>query len=241
MELGLINKKVVVTGGTRGIGRAIAEGFIAEGAEVLITGTKPRAGWWDDVSACQYFACDFAESDQVSGLQNLLKTLKVDILVNNAGIFSTAKIQETDPQVWQEMLQVNLTLPLLLMKTAAENMKENKWGRIVNVGSIAGIISREGLGMYSSTKAGLAGLTRAVALELAEHNVLVNCVCPAYTDTDMLKSLSEEDRNTLLQKVPLRRFGKPEDVARVVLFLASEANQFLTGQETVVDGAVTIQ
>jgi 3-oxoacyl-[acyl-carrier protein] reductase len=241
MKLGLEGKKALVTGGTRGIGEAVARELLSEGVSVTITGQSEREGWWTSEANCSQVGCDFSDPAQLEAFCKEISGWQCDILVNNSGAFYSAVLSEIDMVEWERVMAVNLTAPMLLMKAVSGAMGQSAWGRIVNVGSIAGIVSRSSLATYSASKAGLAGLTRAVALDLAAQGILVNYVCPAYTETDMLASLDDTARNALLSKIPLKRFAQPADIAAAVLFLASDRNQFITGQSLVIDGGVIIQ
>jgi 3-oxoacyl-[acyl-carrier protein] reductase len=241
MKLGLEGKKALVTGGTRGIGEAVARELLGEGVSVTITGQSAREGWWTREANCSQLGCDFSDSTQLEAFCKEIASQRFDILVNNSGAFYSAVLSEIDTAEWERVMAVNLTAPMLLMKAVSDEMGQSAWGRIVNIGSIAGIVSRSSLATYSASKAGLAGLTRAAALDLAGDGILVNCICPAYTETDMLAGLDDASRNALLSKVPLGRFAQPADIAAAVLFLASDRNQFITGQSLVIDGGVIIQ
>jgi 3-oxoacyl-[acyl-carrier protein] reductase len=241
MNLEIKGKKALVTGGTRGIGQAIAQGLLAEGCFVTITGRTHREGWWSEESNCELKACDFLDKAQTGRFCESVAAEGYDILINNSGAFYAALINEIELHEWESLMEVNLTAPMLLVQATAKHMRSEGWGRIVNVSSIAGRVSRPTLGAYSSSKAALEGFTRAAALDLAESNILINCVCPAYTETDMLAGLEQSARQALLEKVPLKKFATPRDVAAPVLFLTSNQNQFITGQTLVVDGGVIIQ
>lgn len=241
MNLEIEGKKALVTGGTRGIGKAIAQGLLAESCHVTITGRTERDGWWSEHADCGLKACDFSDPAQTNLFCESIGSEGYDILINNSGAFYAAVIKEIDRVEWESLMMVNLTTPMLLVKAVAEHMRAVGWGRIVNIGSIAGRVSRPTLGAYSSSKAALEGLTRAAALDLAEAGILINCVCPAYTETDMLAGLDQASRDALLEKVPLKKFATPRDIAAPVLFLTSNQNQFITGQSLVVDGGVIIQ
>jgi 3-oxoacyl-[acyl-carrier protein] reductase len=241
MKLGLEGKRALVTGGTRGIGEAVARELLSEGVSVTITGQSEREGWWTTEANCSQVGCDFSDAPQLEALCERISKKSYDILVNNSGAFYSSVLSEIEIAEWDRVMAVNLTAPMLLMKAVSGAMGEGAWGRIVNVGSIAGIVSRSSLATYSASKAGLAGLTRAVALDLASKGILVNYVCPAYTETDMLASLDDAARTSLLSKVPLGRFAQPTDVAAAVLFLLSDRNRFITGQSLVIDGGVIIQ
>lgn len=241
MNNGLDQRKALVTGGTRGIGAAIAQSLVQSGCDVVVTGRTQREGWWSDEPHCYLRAVDFSDISQLDEFCNWVGDYSPEILINNSGTFYTAAICDVDVAQWNHLMDVNLTAPMRLMKAACGGMRARRWGRVVNVGSIAGIVTRTGLGTYSATKAALSSLTRSVALDLAPEGVLVNCVCPAYTETDMLSGLTDEQRDALLAKVPLGKFGQPEDVAELVAFLSSDKNQFITGQSIIIDGGVTIQ
>lgn len=242
MNTGLKGRQVVVTGGTRGIGKAIARTFLQEGATILLTGRQPElTGWWSDHPSASYFACDFQCEASVSSFCSHLRDLDVDILINNAGVFWAADIEKIEDPQWADILHANVSVPRKLIQAVVPSMRTKRWGRIINVGSIAGMVSRPGSCPYTTSKAALAGMTMSVALDLAPDNVLVNCVCPAYTETDMLQGLPQEKKEELLAKVPLQRFAQPQDIANHVVFLSSTLNQFMTGQNVVVDGGVTIQ
>jgi NAD(P)-dependent dehydrogenase (short-subunit alcohol dehydrogenase family) len=238
---GFDKRRCLVTGGSRGIGEAIARGLLAAGGEVIITGTSERRGWWDNEKHCTYHAVDFSDLMQVKQFAEAQSTQSITLLVNNAGVFHSDTFEAFPVDQWDEIMEVNVRAPMLLMGALVAGMREQGFGRIVNVGSIAGFVSRHGLAGYSASKAALIGLTRAAALDLANDQILVNCVCPAYTETDMLAGLDKKSRAALLEKVPLGRFCQPDEVARAVLFLLSADNTFITGQTLIIDGGVVIQ
>ena len=238
----LTNQKALVTGGTRGIGRAIAEALLDSGGEVVVTGRTPgREGWWTEAARCSYEAVDFSDREAVSAFCERMAAAGFNLLVNNAGAFHADTVDSFDGDSWDDLLHVNLKVPMQLIGALTSSMKNGGGGRVVNVGSIAGFVSRSGLAGYSASKAGLAGLTRAAALDLAKDGTLVNCLCPAYTETDMLASLDETARAALLEKVPLGRFCQPAEVAKAALFLLSPDNTFITGQTLIIDGGVVLQ
>ncbi len=233
------DKVVLVTGGTRGLGAAMVQQFSAAGAKVIYTGTKAQKA----MPKTQCWPLDLSDGHSIEAFIDRLRTLKrLDVLVNNAGtniIESIDRINKTD---WDHVLQVNLTGAMLLMKEAALLMKKNKGGRILNVASIFGLISREKRNAYSASKAGLIGLTRAAALDLASEGILVNAICPGFVLTDLTKRmLSVKERAELIGRIPMGRFGKEEEIAHTAVFLCSPLNTYLTGQAIVIDGGVSIQ
>jgi len=219
-------KTAFITGGSRGIGKAIVNRFRAAGFQVIAPSRKEL---------------DLASLDSIESYLSR-KGLEADILINNAGenlIFTLDKLSLAD---WQRMQMINLTAPLLLIKHFAPIMTRKRWGRIVNISSIYSLISRPGRGAYASSKAGMNGLTRTAALEYAESGVLVNAVCPGFVETDLTRQNNTPAHiEVLRQQVPLKRLGSPEDIASVVFYLGSDQNTFITGQTIVADGGFMAQ
>lgn len=226
-HLSLKGKRAVVTGATRGIGLAIADLFKELGAEVVSTGTKDLD--LDNATSIDSF------------LARLRKLPSIDILVNNAGVNKIAAVDEIERKDWDRILQVNLTGPMLLTREVARLMKKSKkGGRILNISSIYGVVSRAKRNAYSASKFGLIGLTKASALDLAAHGILVNALCPGFVLTDLTKSmLSPKEIKTLSNQVPLGRFGKESEIASAAAFLCSDLNTYITGQTIVIDGGFT--
>jgi 3-oxoacyl-[acyl-carrier protein] reductase len=219
-------RTVLVTGASRGIGRAIAAGLAADGWNVL---APSRAEF------------DLATPESVekfcAGLQ---ARASVDALVNNAGINLLNPIAALKDDDWAAMLQVNVTAPRKLIQAVSAGMVSRRWGRIVNISSVFSLVSRSGRSAYSTTKAAINGFTRAAAIELGPEGILVNAVCPGYVETDMTYvNNSPETIEAIKQTIPLRRLAAPEEIARLVAFLCSDANSYLTGQTIVVDGGFT--
>jgi len=217
-------RTALVTGAARGIGAAIAEALRAQ-----------------DVSVLQAGRADLDLSDAASINAWLGRHGgAVDILVNNAGINVLNDIEAVTPEDWSAMVQVDLTAPLQLIQGIAPGMRARGWGRIVNVSSIFGVVTRERRGAYSAVKAGLNGLTRTAAVELAPSGVLVNSVCPGYVATDLTRqNNSPADIEKIEATIPLGRLAAPDEIARLVAWLCSEANTYLTGQTILVDGGFT--
>jgi 3-oxoacyl-[acyl-carrier protein] reductase len=241
----LTGKIALVTGGSRGIGRAIAETLHGAGAGVAVLGRdadRARAAAealgeralavTADVAVDQQVAEAVAQVEQGLG--------PVDILVNNAGLTRDGLMARMSGADWDAVLDANLKGAFLLTKAVTRGMMKRRWGRVVNITSVVGLMGNAGQANYAASKAGLIGLTKAVARELASRNVLVNAVAPGFIDTDMTRALTDQQRATLATQIPLGRLGQAADVARAVLFLASDHADYITGQVLVVDGGMVM-
>ena len=228
-------KKVFVTGASRGIGRAIALMFRSEGATVTGTRTSPESEGGD---ACdEWVLADFSDAAQIQACAEFVRQTEPDVLVNNAGINRIAPFAEIPPDEFKLIQQVNVFAPFLLCQSAVPAMARKGWGRIVNVASIWGKISKAHRGSYSASKFALDGMTVALAAEYSAHGVLANCVAPGFIDTDLTRRvLGEGGIQALVPAIPARRLGQIDEIARAVLWLASEENTYLTGQNIAVDG-----
>jgi 3-oxoacyl-[acyl-carrier protein] reductase len=247
MHIDFENKTVVVTGGTRGIGAATVEAFLESGARVYATGTDLQVLNELNDSAkfkakpVEYLYLDFILPDSVSDCLGILSKLdRIDVLVNNAGVNKINPIDEIAEEDWDWINAVNLRGPFLITKMLAKKMKEQKSGRVVNISSIFGVVSKEKRATYSTTKWGLIGLTKAIALDLAPHNILVNVVSPGFVDTELTRRiLGDKGIDELVGKIPQQRLANSEEISKTVLFLASEHNTYITGQNIIVDGGFT--
>lgn len=241
MKLDFTGQIVLITGATRGIGKQLADDFSKLGARLILTGTHSneinrlnRNGTFPG----KYYRADFTRTESLENFLKVIRRLRrIDVCVNNAGINRLNDLGETRIQDWEEMISVNLKAPFLITREVSRLMKRNCYGRIINIASIFGLVSRERRSIYSMTKSGLRGLTVASSNELARYHVLVNTVSPGFILTDLTrKNLSRSELAKLRAQIPARRLGTPEDISRVVLFLASSLNTYLTGQNLVVDG-----
>ena len=238
-------KTVVVTGSARGIGRAIAEEFLKRKANVVICDVDQAA---IDATLAELggntagFKADVTRQDEVASLfdKAVEKFGRVDVVVNNAGITRDALMVRMDEKDWDLVLDINLKGAFLVTKTAGRIMMKQRSGRIVNISSVIGLMGNAGQSNYSASKAGLIGLTKSSARELAPRGVTVNAVAPGYIDTEMTRSLPEAAKEAFLSQVQVKRMGLPSDVASAVVFLASEEASYITGQVLAVDGGLTM-
>lgn len=235
----------MVTGGTRGIGKQIAADLYDLGAKLILTGTNRKQIKKLNLSLSsekrqriKYIAANFKTSASIKKFtEELAKYEKIDVCVNNAGINRINDIEETLLEDWDDILTVNLKAPFMIIRTITKTMKKNNYGRIVNIASIFGLVSRVKRSIYSSSKFGLRGLTVSVANEMAKYNVLLNSVSPGFVLTELTKSiLSTKEMEELAVQVPAGRLATPDEVSRVVVFLASSLNTYVVGQNIIVDG-----
>ena len=245
MQIDLSNRVALVTGSTRGIGRAIAVALSEAGARVAIVGRdKARA---DDTAAsigesARGFACDIADTAAVNQLIADVEAAfgSVDILVNNAGLTRDNIVPRLKDEDWQVVIDTNLRGAFATIRAATRGMMKRRWGRIINIASVVGLIGNKGQANYAASKAGLIGLTKSVAKELASRNVLANVVAPGFIETDMTAKLTADAREALSRQIPLERLGTGQDIAGMVTFLASEHASYITGQVFVVDGGMVM-
>jgi 3-oxoacyl-[acyl-carrier protein] reductase len=241
----LEGRVAIVTGGSRGIGRAIAEELSRAGASVAVVARSADraegvAGGLEGQGAG--FACDVADSaacrDLVAAVEESLGP--VYILVNNAGITRDNVLVRLKDEDWEAVLDTNLRGAFNTTRVVARRMMKRREGRIINIASVVGLTGNRGQANYAASKAGLIGFTKSVAQELAARGVLANVVAPGFIETDMTAGLPDEAREALLERIPLGRFGTPDDVAGAVRWLAGPAAAYVTGQVLVVDGGMVM-
>ena len=244
----LAGRPAIVTGAARGLGRAIAQSLAAAGAKVACidinteTLSETIRAIRDAGGTAEPLACDVTNSQRVAEVVDEVVQLwgGLQILVNNAGITRDNMILRMKDEQWDAVLGINLKGTFLFTRAAAKPLIKGRQGRIINIASVSGLMGNPGQANYSASKAGVIGLTRTIAKELAGRNVTVNAVAPGFIETDMTKALGEEVLAKIRQEIPLGRLGSPQDIADAVLFLASDAAAFITGHILTVDGGLTV-
>lgn len=240
-------RTVLVTGGSRGIGRAICIAMAKPGTHIFFNYASAAAKANETLEAIQAagaqataMAMDVSDEEQVNAFfkQMLAETGRIDVLVNNAGIASDGLLARMKASDWDRVLDINLKGAFLCMKAATKPMMKQRSGRIINISSVVGASGNAGQANYVASKAGIIGLTKAVAKELASRNITVNAVAPGFIDTDMTTSLGDKAKEALVKDIPLGRVGDSKDVAGAVLFLASEHANYITGQVIHVNGGM---
>jgi len=245
-ELTLEGKVALITGGARGIGKEIALLFAQHGANIAICDVnmeeaeKTAKEIQDLGRESLAFKADVTDSGQVQDMADKIldKLNKIDILINNAGITRDNLLLRMSEEEWDRVIAVNLKGTFVCTKIVSKVMIKQRSGRIVNLASIIGIMGNAGQANYAASKAGIIGLTKSVAKELASRNVRVNAIAPGFIKTDMTSKLPEEVQKKMLSAIPLARFGEAKDVAELALFLSSESSSYITGQVIQVDGGM---
>jgi 3-oxoacyl-[acyl-carrier protein] reductase len=244
----LTGKTALVTGATGGIGGAIAKAFHAQGATVALSGRQV-----DKLEALQaelkeravVCPCDLADKAAVGGLIDAaVKALggRLDILVNNAGLTKDNLFMVMKDDQWDDVIAVNLTSTFMLMRAATRHMLRSKtgFGRIINISSVSGILGNPGQGNYAASKAGMIGMTKSLAREVAPRGITANCIAPGFIETAMTGALNEKQVATIKEAIPAQSFGKPDDIAAAAVYLASEEARYMTGQTLHINGGMVM-
>ena len=241
----LNGKVALVTGATGAIGGAIARILHEMGATLALSGTKIsslESLAMELKNRVQLFACDLSSA---GAIQNLAIDVerdfdKVDILVNNAGITRDSLMMRMTDEAWEDVMTINLEAPFRLMRAISKKMIRNRWGRVINISSVVGAVGNAGQTNYAAAKAGLFGLTKSAALELASRNVTVNCIAPGFIESPMSDKIPDTMKEALQKKIPIGRIGVPKEVASAVGFLASEEASYITGHVLHVNGGLAM-
>jgi len=242
----LSSKTALVTGASGGIGGAIAKALHGQGARIVLSGTRVTALESLAVELGERTAlapCNLGDSAQVDELikkAEIAAAQPIDILVNNAGITRDNLFLRMKDEEWDEVIRVNLTATFKLSRAVLRGMMKKRWGRIINITSVVGATGNPGQGNYAAAKAGLSGMTKALAAEVASRNITVNCVAPGFIATAMTDALSEEQKKAILPRIPAGRLGQGADVAAAVVYLASEEASYVTGQTVHVNGGLAM-
>lgn len=247
--MSLSGKNALVTGGSRGIGREIAIELSKQGVNVAISYVNNEEKAKEVINEIEkngvkgvLVKVDISNEEEI---QNMIKVVKgqlgsIDILVNNAGITKDNLLMRMKTQQWDDVINTNLRGTYLCTKVVAKDMIKNRYGKIINIASIAGVAGNFGQANYSASKAGVIGFTKAIAKELASRGINVNAVAPGLIETDMTKVLKGDIKDSLVKNIPMGRIGTPSDIANIVVFLASEKSDYITGQVINVDGGMVM-
>lgn len=244
----LKGKKALITGGSRGIGFAIARRFAECGADIALFGTNSERGHKaaeelkNTGQKVFFFQADVSNEEQtLQGIESASECLGgIDILVNNAGITKDGLLMKMKKEDWQAVLDVNLNSIFYTSKAVIRAMMKAREGRIINISSVVGLMGNAGQTNYAASKAGIIGFTKALAKEVGARNITVNCIAPGFITTDMTEALTEAQKGQLLAQIPLGRLGAPEEIADAALFLASPLASYITGQTLTVDGGMVM-
>ncbi len=240
----LSDRTALVTGASGGIGAAIARALAAQGAKVGLSGTREAAleALAGELDGAAVLPCNLGDSEAADGLAARAEEAlgPLDILVSNAGITRDGLFLRMRDEDWQTVLDINLTAGFRLARAALRGMMRRRRGRIIAVSSVVGVTGNPGHANYAASKAGMIGMTKAVAAEVAGRSVTVNCIAPGFIDTAMTQDLNEKQRTEALGRVPAGRFGLPEDVAAAAVFLASDEAAYVTGQTLHVNGGMAM-
>ena len=244
MKFNLKNKIAIVTGASQGIGKIIAFELAKSGAHVVCISRNKKAieSTVDEITQnngkASSFPCDVSDSDAFMKiiLEIIEKNDKIDILVNNAGITRDSILVRMSNEDWDDVINTNLKGAFSCTKAVMRYMIKNKFGRIINITSIVGLTGNAGQANYAASKAGLIGMTKSIAKEVASRCITANCIAPGWIETSMTDILNEEVKNKLLSQIPVGKIGSPDDIANTVIFLASDEAGYITGQTITVDG-----
>jgi 3-oxoacyl-[acyl-carrier protein] reductase len=241
----LESKVALITGGASGIGAGIAKRFVQEGGVVAICDIDAQTGAKTALEIggkVHFFKLDISDEEQVrKTVEDIQKQfLKIDILINNAGITNDKLILRMTKEDWERVININLTGTFLVTRAVIRSMIKQRYGKIVNIASVIGLIGNPGQANYAASKAGIIGLTKSAAKELAARNITVNAIAPGFINTKMTDIIPEEIKQAYLKMIPMGRFGETDDVANLALFLSSDQSSYITGQVFCLDGGMVM-
>ena len=228
------NKKVLITGANRGIGKGIAQSLLSSGFQILATSRKIENFDFNHENLTKA-SLDIGDTNAVAEFQKVVEEFNPSILINNAGITKDNLFLRMTEDDWNEVINTNLTGVFRVTKLVAKGMLKQRWGRVINISSIAGIMGNPGQTNYSASKAAVDAFTRSLAKELGSRNITVNSIAPGFIETDMTEGIIDK---SIIDKIPLKRAGTVEDVTSLVNFLCSDESNYITGQTLVVDGGL---
>jgi 3-oxoacyl-[acyl-carrier protein] reductase len=242
----LTGKTALVTGASGGIGGAIAKALHKQGANVVLSGTRAEAleavkselGERATIATCNL--SDMASVEELIKKAEAAAGAPVDILVNNAGITRDNLFMRMKDDEWDQVIAVNLTAAFRLSRAVLRGMMKKRWGRIINITSVVGETGNPGQGNYAAAKAGLAGMTRSLAQEVASRNITVNCIAPGFIATAMTEKLNDDQKSALMPRIPAGRMGTPEDIAAAAVYLASDEAAYVTGETIQINGGMAM-
>jgi len=235
-------KTVLITGGTRGIGAVTAKAFLEKGYRVVSNYVHDdvAAQWFRNETSIPIYKWDVADPNAcMAGVRKILDEIgAIDVLVNNAGITRDHTLQKMTIEEWKAVIDTDLSSCFYMCRTVIDSMKMKGFGRIINLSSIVGVTGQFGQTNYSAAKAGVIGLTKSLALETASKGITVNAIEPGFIKTEMLITIPEETLKAIVERIPIKRLGHPEEIARAILFLADEESGFITGETLAVNGGM---
>ncbi len=240
----LTGRGALVTGATGGIGGEIARALKAQGAKVAISGTRADrlAALAAEIGDVTALPCNLKDREAVSALYGQAEAAlgSVDIIVNNAGITRDNIFMRMKDEEWDDVIAVNLTATFILCRAALRSMMRKRYGRIINIASVSGVVGNPGQGNYAASKAGMVGMTKSLAREVASRGITANCIAPGFIETPMTHALNEKQVEGIKSAIPAGTFGKPEDIAAAVVYLASGEARYITGETIHVNGGMAM-
>ena len=243
MQVNLENKKVLLTGASGGIGKALSQKFINSGANLIFTSSKKDKldelrNLYGDVHS--YYLLDLSKKENlIDNIKNIRENNKdIDIIINNAGITKDNLLLRMSVEQWQEVIDTNLSSSFYIIKNILQDMVKNRKGKILGITSVVALTGNPGQSNYTASKGGMIAMYKSLAIEVAQRNINVNLIAPGFIESPMTNELNDDQKKTIMDKIPMKRFGLPEDVANMALFLTSDHSSYITGQTFHVNGGM---